>query len=247
MEKVNQLSVDSWVGERMAVLGPNPEWQPDLTRGLTLLRATRASGQKRSRKLVWMVAVAAGITVLAMVVPEPRVLAHRCLDCTIAVWQSLSTPASLPANLTPASDRKPAPDFTLQDVSGKSLRLSDLRGKVVLLNFWATWCHGCKIEIPWFIDLAHKYRDQGLTIVGISMDADGWKSVKPFMEARHMNYPVVLGNDDLAAQYGAGSLPVTVMIDHNGKLAASHTGLLSQKTYEAEIQMLLQQKTTGPR
>lgn len=135
--------------------------------------------------------------------------------------------------------RQPAPDFTLVDSNGSSLRLSDYKGQLVLLDFWATWCHGCKTEIPWYMSFVSKYKDQGLAAIGVAMDDDGWKKVKPFVTANKMNYPVVLGNDSLAKRYGINALPVTLLIDREGRIAASHTGLVDKTVFEEQIQSLL--------
>jgi thiol-disulfide isomerase/thioredoxin len=99
-------------------------------------------------------------------------------------------------------------------------RLSAYRGSI-LLDFWATWCGGCKTEIPWYIEFQNNYRDAGLFAVGVSMDADGWKSVKPFLAEPKLNYPVVIGNDDLGEQFGVINMPLTLLIDRNGKIAES--------------------------
>src|SRR5271154_5514257 len=83
-----------------------------------------------------------------------------------------------------AKNRKAAPEFSLKDANGQTVHLSDYKGKVVLLDFWATWCGPCKVEIPWFIEFESQYKSRGLTVIGVSMDDDGWKLVKPFIEAK---------------------------------------------------------------
>ena len=114
------------------------------------------------------------------------------------------------------------------------------RGKVVLLNFWATWCHGCKEEIPWFVEFEKQYKADGLAVVGVSMDEDGWKSVKPWLKEHKLNYPVQLGSEPLARQYGAtANLPVTVLFDRNGKQVASYSGVVDRAACEQRIRELL--------
>jgi len=138
-----------------------------------------------------------------------------------------------------ADTRKPAPDFTLSDSKGLPIRLSKYRGKVVVLDFWATWCHGCKIEIPWYVEFQRKYRADGLSVIGVSMDEDGWKSVRPYLENNPINYSIVVGNPDLAKLYSVEAMPVTLLIDRNGNIAASHSGIVDKATFEAEIRSLL--------
>jgi cytochrome c biogenesis protein CcmG/thiol:disulfide interchange protein DsbE len=141
-------------------------------------------------------------------------------------------------------ERKPAPDFTLQDADGNSLKLSDLRGKVVVLNFWATWCGPCALEIPWFIEFEKQFKSRGLEIVGVSMDEDGWKAIKPYVASHRMNYRVVLGNDSVGQLYGGvDSLPTTFIIDRQGRFAfPPHVGLPGKNEYLTEIQTLLDEK-----
>ena len=148
--------------------------------------------------------------------------------------------AALAADTAPANLRKPAPDFTLSDSKGASIRLSDYKGKIVLLDFWATWCHGCNIEIPWYMEFQQKYKDKGLSVIGVAMDDDGWKSVRPFSDEKKINYIIVVGNEGLAKEYGVDNLPVTLLIDRNGKIAASHSGMVEKEAFEKEIQALLQ-------
>ena len=147
-------------------------------------------------------------------------------------------PARVPASASDSS-RKMAPDFTLDDSNGAPLKLSGYKGKVVLLDFWATWCHGCGTEIPWFIEYQNKYKDSGLAVIGVSMDDDGWKVVKPFIAEKKMNYAVVLGNADVAKLYKVEAMPVTVLIDREGKIAASYDGVVDRAACEAKIQSLL--------
>ena len=124
------------------------------------------------------------------------------------------------------------------DAEGKRIVVADLKGKVVLLDFWATWCGGCKLEIPWYMEFDQKYRSRGLAVVGVSMDDDGWKSVRPFLAKGidtetggniAMRYPVVIGNQDLARQYHLTQMPMTLLIDRTGRIALSHTGVVDKK------------------
>ena len=147
--------------------------------------------------------------------------------------------AAAPADKDKAAS-KVAASFALKDATGADLKLSDYKGKVVLLNFWATWCGPCKVEIPWFMEFNKTYKDRGFTVVGISMDDDGWKSVKPYLAAKKIDYPVAIGNDELGKLYGGvDSLPTTFIIDRSGNIAYTHTGLESKDTYEKEIAGLL--------
>jgi peroxiredoxin len=147
------------------------------------------------------------------------------------------------AAVKPEKDRKMAPDFALKDATGKTVKLSEHKGKVVLLNFWATWCGPCKIEIPWFIDFQQQFKDRDFAILGISMDDDGWKSVKPYLEQKKINYQVMIGTEELSTLYGGvDSLPTSFLIDRAGKIASIHTGLISKSEYQTEIQDLLDGK-----
>ena len=134
-----------------------------------------------------------------------------------------------------------APDFTRVDAAGHKVRLSKYKGKVVLVDFWATWCTGCKEEIPWYVEFADKYRKSGLAAVGVAMDDEGWKVVKPFLaEKMKITYPVVIGDTPLAQQFGGiNSLPVTLLIDRQGRIAYSHIGVVDKAEFERRIQELL--------
>jgi peroxiredoxin len=150
------------------------------------------------------------------------------------------------ASVKPDKERKDAPEFTLKDADGKVVHLSDYRGKVVLLDFWATWCGPCKIEIPWFMDMQRKNKDKGFEVLGVSMDDEGWEVVKPFLADLQVNYRVVIGNDTTAQLYGGvDALPTTFLIDRGGKIAAVHVGLASKKDFEDGIEQLLQAPASG--
>jgi cytochrome c biogenesis protein CcmG/thiol:disulfide interchange protein DsbE len=144
------------------------------------------------------------------------------------------------AAVKPEAKRKPAPDFTLKDDMGRAVKLSDYKGKIVLLNFWATWCGPCKLEIPWFIEFEQRYKDSGFAVLGVSMDEEGWEVVKPYVEKAKMNYRIVIGNDSMAQQYGGvDSLPTSFFVDREGRIAATHIGLVSKGEYQKDINELL--------
>ena len=239
MEKHNDLRISNWVNERLAILGPSREWQPNAVRGLERLRERQFVSNPLRRRWVWAAVAVAGLALCVAVLPQPRVLAYRCLDCSVALWQSLSVSNPIHANLEPEKGRKIAPDFASADASDKPVKLSDFRGKVVLLNFWATWCGGCQIEIPWFIEFQNKYKDNGFAVIGVSLDADGWKSVKPYVKEKAVNYPVVIGSRDVAQLYRVSAMPVTLLIDREGRVAASHVGAVGKSDYQAEVETLL--------
>jgi peroxiredoxin len=239
MEKHNDLRVSNWVNERLALLGPSSEWQPNAVRGLERVRERQFNGNPLRRRWVWAAVAVAGLALCVAVLPQPRVLAYRCLDCSVALWQSLSAPNPIHANVKPEGDRKMAPDFTSADAFDKPIKLSDFRGKVVLLNFWATWCGGCQVEIPWFIEFHNKYKDNGFSVIGVSLDADGWESVKPYVKEKAVNYPIVIGSRDVAQLYRVSAMPVTLLIDREGRIAASHVGLVSKSDYKGEVETLL--------
>ena len=144
--------------------------------------------------------------------------------------------------LQAVNERKVAPELGLQDSIGKQANLKDYRGKVVVLDFWATWCHGCKEEIPWFAEFQRKYGDKGLTVIGVSLDDEGWKVVKPFIEAAAVPYRIVLGNNSTAKAYGIGNMPDTFLIDQEGRIAATYVGMVDRNGIEQNIQKLLAQK-----
>lgn len=141
-----------------------------------------------------------------------------------------------------ATDRGTANlDFTLTSMEGEEVRLSDYRGKVILLNFWATWCGPCKIEIPDFVEVYEEYRDQGLEILGVlSLDDPSPEGLRAFATEYKMNYPVFRASDEFEAANGPiWGLPTTFLIDRQGTICRKHMGAVSKETVEREIKGLL--------
>ena len=139
-----------------------------------------------------------------------------------------------------------APEFALPALTGETVSLSAYRGKVVLLDFWATWCDPCQEEIPHFVNLQNKYRDQGLQIIGISMD-DSSEPVRDFYQRFHMNYPVAMGNAKTGELYGGiFGLPIALLIRRDGRIEARHIGATDVSVFEREIKALLPTQPASP-
>ena len=151
--------------------------------------------------------------------------AALCALSGAILWTACSS-ATVKAAVKAEKDRKTAPDFALKDSNGQTVHLSDYKGKVVLLDFWATWCGPCKIEIPWFMEFEQQYKDRGFAVLGVSMDEDGWSVVKPYIQNMKINYRIVLGDEQVGDLYGGlDSLPTTLILDRQGKIASIHIGL----------------------
>jgi peroxiredoxin len=177
-------------------------------------------------KIRWAIAAVAALALASVVVgtivsvrTPPREMAKSC------------DAGAKPANL----------NFTLKDMHGQDVMLSRFKGKVLLLDFWATWCEPCKVEIPAFVDFQEKYGKDGLQMVGISID-DTPAQLEPYAKGMKMNYPVLVGKDRDDVQDAFGPLvgiPVTVVISRDGKVCASHAGLTGRDAFEQEIKALL--------
>jgi cytochrome c biogenesis protein CcmG/thiol:disulfide interchange protein DsbE len=141
---------------------------------------------------------------------------------------------------SPESVGRTAPEFDLADLNGKRVRLSDYAGKVVVLDFWATWCPPCRQEIPHFVRLQSKFRDQGLEIVGISLDEDGLQKVRDFADEYNVNYTMLLADAKVQESYeGIIGIPTTFVIDRKGRVAKSFVGFTPPETFEETIRPLL--------
>jgi thiol-disulfide isomerase/thioredoxin len=180
----------------------------------------------------WMLAVAA---VAALTV------------ATTPLWWKGDSGAVSGGSATAASEfcdaqAQPAPlDHTVKDLNGNDVSLASYRGKVVFLNFWATWCGPCKVEIPHFVELQAKYADKGVAFLGLSVD-DTVEQLKPFVEQYQINYPVLLGLDNEAVQEAFGpivGIPITFVIDRQGNICRKHQGLATKEQFERVIEGLL--------
>lgn len=141
----------------------------------------------------------------------------------------------------------PAPDFTLEKLDGGNLKLSDLRGKAVLLNFWATWCGPCKIETPWLVEMQQQYGSQGLQIVGVAMDNSGKDDIAKFAKDMGMNYPVLLGKEAVGDEYGGvPGLPESFFIGRDGKIVSHIIGLRGKAEIEDSIKKALDTQPSSP-
>jgi thiol-disulfide isomerase/thioredoxin len=133
-----------------------------------------------------------------------------------------------------------APNFSLKAADGTTIELAKLKGKVVILNFWATWCPPCRAEIPDFKKIQEKYKNKGLIVVGVSLDQKGWSAVKPFAEKTKFNYPIVLGNDNVVKVYGGvEAIPTSIFIDRKGFIVDKQVGMLTNETLEQKLKSLL--------
>ena len=158
--------------------------------------------------------------------PAALVAAAATILLSLACTNEIAVRAAVKAD----KDRRTAPNFSLKDVNGDKVQLSDYKGKVVLLDFWATWCGPCKVEIPWFMEFEQQYKNKGFAVLGVSMDDDGWSVVKPYIQQLKVNYRIMLGNDEVGEKYGGvDSLPTTFLIDRQGRIASQHVGLAGGK------------------
>ena len=157
---------------------------------------------------------------------------------------SAQAPEASPAahqQLIPAGARILAPDFSLRDVFDRQISLSGYKGRVVLLDFWATTYGGCKVELPWYIEFNERYGTKGLSLIGLDMYGESPEVVRPFMAKWHMRYPVAIGTDALGERFGLKAMPLTVLIDRNGRVALSHAGIVDRTAFEQDIRQLLQE------
>lgn len=204
-------------------------WTPDAAAGLAGLRARKQAAQDaRARTAGFAAAVIlAGGGLLSY--PVTRAYAERCVAACVGAMTGRQ----------PVPEHPEAPDFAYTDAFGHKASLSDLRGRVVLLNFWATWCNPCREETPWFVEFQREYGSRGLVVLGVSMDEEGWDAVRPFAAAQKLNYAVTIGGSEISKLYEVTSLPTTVLIDRSGRIVEGYAGMAEKEEYRTSIEQLL--------
>jgi cytochrome c biogenesis protein CcmG/thiol:disulfide interchange protein DsbE len=219
---------NDWVDDRLKKL--DPEFEPRVNVALA-----RFEKRRQRKPVARILAVAAMVGVCSLFFPQPRAVAARCVEACESfpedfhdhihqlIWSVHNFLGVAP------------PDFALTDDKGEDFRLSDSFGNVVLLNFWATWCQPCKQEAPWFAEFQRTYKGDGFTVIGVAMDEDGWKSVRPFMTTLGLNYRVAIGDKTFEQKYALSTLPQTLLIGRKGRVLTRHVGITEKAQFEREI------------
>jgi cytochrome c biogenesis protein CcmG, thiol:disulfide interchange protein DsbE len=173
--------------------------------------------------------------------PNVRKLLQYLLFAVAVLWLAFASQSwsDQAAGVKAVKDRKPVADLVLPQLNGGSWRLSDHRGQVVLINYWASWCAPCRQETPGLIDLARDYRYKGLSIVGVSMDEGGKTAVKSFLSEFHVPYPVLMPDLALPSVPAVDALPTTVLVDRDGRAAKSYIGAVRESLFRADVDRLL--------
>lgn len=177
-----------------------------------------------------------------------RKLIQYLLFAVAVLWIAigLETWSDQKAGVRPVKDRTRIADLTFPQLNGPAWRLSDHRGQVVLINYWASWCAPCRQETPGLIDLARDYRYKGLSIVGISMDQGGKPAVESFLNEYHLPYPVLMPDLASPSAPAIDALPTTVLVDRNGRAAKSYVGAVKESVFRADVDRLLAEQPAAP-
>lgn len=180
-----------------------------------------------------------------------RNVAFSLVVCLLPGHGVMAEQPAVRAAISAVRERKPAPQFRLFNARNKAVALSAFRGKVVLVNFWATECGGCRVEIPYFAEFDERYRSAGFMVVGVSMDVayedlkgsgQAWARINPFVQQHKLAFPILLADDAAEKAYKVQSLPATYLLDRKGRIAALYAGLVDKADVEANLRMLLAEK-----
>lgn len=179
-----------------------------------------------------------------------RAISSMCILSSVAVVGAIGQQA-IRARVQSEKDRSAGPSFRLANASGELVKLSDFRGKPVVLNLWATDCGGCRAELPAFMQMDHRYKDKGLVVVGVSLDimysdlknsTEGWARVKPFVKMKGIEYPILLDDGSVEKLFNVTALPATYLIDRTGRIAATYIGVVDPDDLEANIKIILSER-----
>jgi len=249
------LLLPAWLGMRRAHSGGWP-----IAGALACLAMTglalwavdlRTSGYERWSNQAWRpeyrygdwlgVAMAAWPALYVLAKARAPMARAVAASLVIFLWVSCGAHAAegVKAELVPPGARKPAPEFTLPDGAGRMVSLRDMRGKVVLVNFWATYCAPCKLELPWFQEYHRRWSGKGLAVAGLALDEGGWPAVKSYLADKDITFRIALAGDPLADRYGFQVMPATYLLDRSGRIAASYMGLVNREDLEDKIRRLL--------
>jgi len=232
-----------WVTGRMAALTRDDDWHPDVAVGLAAFH-TRSVALRARRVRRFGLGAVAVIVFLAM--PVTRALGARCLDACVNVTTRVTQflrgdePEAAAPKTVGARIGDIAPDALGADRTGAPRTMSSLGGRVVVVNFWATWCVPCRTEIPLLNDLQARYGSEGLEVIGISLDQEGWTAIESFRRDQPITYAVTLGSDEVAAPYGGvGAVPATFIVNRSGLIVAKMIGPIREGMYDELLARLL--------
>jgi len=172
------------------------------------------------------------------------ILVAAIIAVTVAIF-FVSRSARFAVSASPSAEMiatvgKPAPEFELETLDGKKVKLSDYRGKAVLINFWATWCAPCKLEMPWLVDLHKQYNPQGLEVIGIAMDDSGKSAIASFVKEMKVDYTILQGKEAVGDAFGGvQSLPETFFVGRDGTVTNTLIGIHSASDFEDNIKRAL--------
>jgi thiol-disulfide isomerase/thioredoxin len=234
---------DKWVDDRLSTLAPPDGWIPNPAGLLPRLHARRAS--LRARRL-GRAGIAVAAAILFVAVPVTRAFGTRCLEACVTVTTRVTQffraeePEANAPKVVGAGIGDLAPDVLGNDPGGRRHSLLSYRGRVVVINFWATWCGPCRAEIPLLNDLQARYAAGGLDVVGVSLDENGWTAINPFLAQTPVQYTILTGDDRVAAPFGGvAALPATFIVNRDGIIAAKSGGAIRQGMYDELIERLL--------
>ena len=240
---------EPWMDDGMGTREPSRDPRAEVDDDVMQVKSPHAARTRHKSLGTWLVTATVAIWLGVMVITIGRFsqLDETTADSTAATegtGASIAPSARRRARdprLTPPTERTEAPTFTLPDMDGANATLTDYAGRVLLLNFWATWCGPCRVEMPWFVDFEEAYADDGFAVLGVSMDEPGWDIVRPFLDKQPLNYRIALADTaERAAPFGPMNiLPKTWLVDRNGRIAAEHIGLVNRDAIERDIQQLL--------